>query len=75
VVRAALQYVCDSLFESQSHECFCKLSHTRIYAYIQTLTQIYSVHKRIYDLVLAHMRIYPDIQVSSMDVKSCICIY
>jgi hypothetical protein len=41
----------------------------RIYAYIQTCTQIYSIHKRIYDLVLAHIRIYSDIQVSSMDIK------
>ncbi len=44
VVRAALQYAWDPLFESQSHECFCKMSHTRIYAYIRTCTQIYSVH-------------------------------
>ena len=75
VVRAALQYAWDSQFESASHACFCKMSHMRIYAYIRTSTQIYSVHERIYDLVLAHMRICPDIQVSSMDTKSCICIY
>ncbi len=43
--------------------------------YILTCTQIYSVHKRIYDLALAHMRIYPAIQVSSMDLKQCICIF
>ncbi len=76
VVRAALQYAWDSQFESASHACFCKMSHRRTYAsFILTCTQIYRVHKRIYDLVLAHMRIYPDIQVSSMDIKSCICIY
>ncbi len=75
VVRAALQYAWDSQFKSASHACFCKMSHTRTYAYMRTCTQIYSVRKRIYDLVLAHMRIYPDIQVLSMDIKSCICIY
>ncbi len=75
VGRAALQYAWDSQLESESHACFCKVAHTRIYTYIRTCTQIYSVHKRIYDLVLAHMRIYPDIQVASMDIKSCICIY
>ncbi len=35
-------------------------------------TQIYSIHKRIFNLVLVHMRIYQDIQASSMDIKSCI---
>ncbi len=72
VVRAALQYAWDSQFESASHACFCKMSHTHIYACIRTCTQIYSVHEHI---VLAHMRICPDIQVSSMDTKSCIYIY
>ncbi len=40
VVRAALQYAWDSRFESESHECFCKMSHTHdtsIYAYIQNI--------------------------------------
>jgi hypothetical protein len=78
VVRAALQLASDSQFESESHACFCKMSHMRIYAYIRTCTQIFSVHKRIYDLVLAHMRMYPNVQVALMGIKSvsvCSCIY
>ena len=69
VVRAALQYAWDSRFESGDDACFCKMLHSRIYAYIRTCTQIYSVYERIYDLVLAHMCLCPDIQVSSMDTK------
>jgi hypothetical protein len=75
VVRVASQYAWDSQFESASHACFAKC-HIRVYTHIRVYSDLYADIQRSWDdLVLAHMRIYPDIQVSSMDIKSCICIY